>query len=91
MSLNVAGKGYARGNLTVWLDTLAINTWAPGGRPLSAAGMTTLTIGGRGFDPANCNRNRVFISGVRCFVLGCSKSTISVLFPGERDVTFCID
>lgn len=79
------------GNLTVWLDTLAINTWAPGGRPLSAAGMTTLTIGGRGFDPANCNRNVVFISGVRCFVLGCSKSTISVLFLGERDLTFCID
>lgn len=46
VSLNVAGKGFAQGNLTVWLDTLAISGWSPGSHPLSSAGMTTLTIAG---------------------------------------------
>lgn len=83
MSLNVAGKGFAEGNLTVWLDTLAINSWTPGGRALSAAGMTTLTINGRGFDPSQCNNNLVWIGGVRCYVLGCTKSAITFIYPGD--------
>lgn len=80
--MNVAGKGFAEGNLTVWLDTLAINSWAPGGRALSAAGTTMLTVNGKGFDPSHCNYNQVWIGGVRCYVLGCTKSTIAVLYPG---------
>jgi hypothetical protein len=83
VSLNVAGKGYAQGNLTVWLDTLAISSWSSGGRPLNSAGMTTLTIAGKGFDPAYCSRNVVWMGGVRCYVLGCTKAAITVLYPGE--------
>jgi hypothetical protein len=82
VSLNVAGRGFAQGNLTVWLDTLAINSWTPGGHALSAAGMTTLTVTGKGFDPAHCNHNLVWVGGVRCYVLGCTKSAITVLYPG---------
>lgn len=88
MSLNVAGKGFAQGNLTVFLDTLAVTSWSPAGRTISAAGMSTFTISGKGFDPAHCSRNWVWVNGVRCFVLGCTKSTITALFPGEH-ATFC--
>lgn len=82
VSVHVAGKGYAQGNLTVTLDTLAVTSWTPGARPLSAVGMTTFTPNGKGFDPTVCNRNWVWVGGVRCFVVGCTKATITALYPG---------
>jgi hypothetical protein len=44
--------------------------------------MTTLTINSKGFDTDVCGRNTVWLGGERCMVLGCTKSYVTVLYPG---------
>ena len=78
----VAGKGLASSASYLAIATLKVDSPVVPSRA-SASSMTVLTLTGRGFDGAACDKNAVDVDGVACPVLNCTAGSMTVLFPGE--------
>lgn len=80
VTVNIGGRGLARGDLTVTLNHLTMSDVSPA--VISSQGGTQIVITGAGFDSVECSNNAVTVNGVAVAISECSGSRLVGVFPG---------